>query len=52
MSLANKFVHQHIEAEKRRQQNFFELAKRLRKTTGTREAKHLGVKLGRMIFGR
>jgi hypothetical protein len=52
MSLANKFVRQHIEAEKRKQQDFFDLAKRLRKTIDTREVNRLADKLGRMIFGR
>jgi hypothetical protein len=52
MSPANKFVRHGIEVEKRKQQNFFELAKRLRKATDTREATRLGDKLGRLIFGR
>ncbi len=40
-----------IEAEKRKQQEFFELAERFRKATDTEEAKRLGDELGRMVFG-
>lgn len=40
-----------IEAEKRKQQEFFELAERFRNTTDPKEAKRLGDQLGRMIFG-
>jgi len=40
-----------IEAEKRKQQEFFELAERFRNTTNPEEAKRLGDKLGRMVFG-
>jgi hypothetical protein len=40
-----------IEAEKRKQQEFFELAERFRNTTDPREAKRLGDELGRMVFG-
>ncbi len=40
-----------IEAEKRKQQDFFELAERFRGATDPKEAKRLGDKLGRMIFG-
>ena len=40
-----------IEAEKRRQQEFFELAKRFRSATDPQEAKRLGDKLGQMVFG-
>jgi hypothetical protein len=40
-----------IEAEKRKQQEFFELAERFRNTTDPDEAKRLGDKLGRMVFG-
>jgi hypothetical protein len=40
-----------IEAEKRKQQAFFELAERFREATDPQEAKRLGDKLGRMVFG-
>jgi hypothetical protein len=40
-----------IEAEKRKQQEFFELAERFRNATDSKEAKRLGDALGRMVFG-
>ena len=40
-----------IEAEKRRQQEFFDLAERFRNATDPEEAKQLGDKLGQMVFG-
>ena len=40
-----------IEAEKRKQQEFFELAERFRNATDPEEAKRLGDLLGRMVFG-
>lgn len=40
-----------MEAEKRKQQEFFELAERFRAATDSEEAKRLGDQLGRMIFG-
>ena len=40
-----------IEADKRKQQEFFELAERFRSATNPEEAKRLGDKLGRMVFG-
>ena len=40
-----------IEAEKRKQQEFFELAERFRNTDDPEEAKRLGDQLGRMLFG-
>ena len=40
-----------IEAEKRRQQEFFELAERFRNASDPEEVKRLGDKLGRMVFG-
>jgi hypothetical protein len=39
-----------IEAEKRKQQEFFELAERFRNATDPEEAKRLGDALGRMVF--
>jgi hypothetical protein len=40
-----------IEAEKRKQQEFFELAEKFRNAADPEEAKRLGNKLGRMVFG-
>jgi hypothetical protein len=40
-----------IEAEKRKQQEFFELAGRFRNATDPKEAERLGDELGRMVFG-
>ena len=40
-----------IETEKRKQQEFFELAERFRNATDPQEAKRLGDALGRMVFG-
>ncbi len=40
-----------IEAEKRKQQEFLELAERFRNATDPQEAKRLGDELGRMVFG-
>jgi hypothetical protein len=40
-----------IEAEKRKQQEFFKLAERFRIATDPEEAKRLGDELGRMVFG-
>lgn len=40
-----------IEAEKRKQQEFFDLAERFRSATDPEEIKHLGDQMGRMLFG-
>lgn len=40
-----------IEAEKRKQQEFFDLAERFRNATDPEEAKRLGDEMGRMVFG-
>ncbi len=40
-----------LDAEKRKQQQFFDLAERFRNTTDPDEAKRLGDELGRMVFG-
>jgi len=40
-----------IEAERRKQQEFFDLANRFRSVEDPEEAKRLGDQLGRMVFG-
>lgn len=40
-----------IEAEKRKQREFFELAERFRSATDPAEVKRLGDQMGRMVFG-
>lgn len=40
-----------IEAEKRKQQEFFDLAQRFRGASDPEEVKRLGDQLGRMVFG-
>ena len=40
-----------IEAEKRKQQEFFDLAERFRSATDPAEIKRLGDRMGRMVFG-
>ena len=40
-----------IEADKRKQDEFFELAERFRRATDAKEIKRLGDRLGRMVFG-
>jgi len=40
-----------MEAEKRKQQEFRELAERFRSATAPGEVKRLGDQLGRMVFG-
>ncbi len=40
-----------IEAEKRKQREFFEIAERFRNATDPKEVKRLGDEMGRMIFG-
>ncbi len=40
-----------IEAEKRKQQEFFDLAERFRNESDPETAKRLGDQLGRMVFG-
>ncbi len=40
-----------IEAEKRKQQEFFELAERFRSATDPEDVKRVGDQLGRMVFG-
>ncbi len=52
MSSAIKTARHGIEAEKRKHQKFFDLAERFRNAIDQKEAKRLGDKLGRMVFGR
>lgn len=40
-----------IETERRKQQEFFELAERFRSATDPKDVKRLGDELGRMVFG-
>ncbi|HXJ38377.1 MAG TPA: hypothetical protein VNH18_03805 [Bryobacteraceae bacterium] len=40
-----------IEAEKKKQQEFFDLAERFRSATDPDEVKRLGDQMGRMVFG-
>jgi len=40
-----------IEAEKRKQREFFDLAERFRRATDPAEVKRLGDQMGRMVFG-
>ena len=40
-----------MEAEKRKQREFFELAERFRSSTDPEEVKRLGDQMGRMVFG-
>jgi hypothetical protein len=40
-----------VEAEKRKQQEFFDLAERFRRATDPAEVRRLGDQMGRMVFG-
>jgi hypothetical protein len=40
-----------IQAEKQKQQEFFDLAERFRNASDPKEAKRLGDQMGRMVFG-
>ena len=40
-----------MEAEKRKQEEFFDLAERFRSATDPGEVKRLGDRMGRMVFG-
>ena len=40
-----------MEAEKRKQQEFFDLAERFRTATNPEEVRRLGDQMGRMVFG-
>ena len=45
-----ELVEEGIEARKRKQQEFFDLAKRFRSATDPKEVERLGNELGRMVF--
>lgn len=40
-----------MEAERRKQQEFFDLAERFRTATDPEEVRRLGDRMGRMVFG-
>jgi hypothetical protein len=40
-----------VEAEKSKQQEFFDLAERFRRATDPKEVSRLGEQMGRMVFG-
>ena len=46
-----EFIENGIEAEKQKQQEFFDLAERFRKANDPEEVKRLGDQMGRMVFG-
>ncbi len=46
-----ELVENGILAEKRKQQEFFELAEQFRASTDSKKTKRLGDELGRMVFG-
>ncbi len=46
-----ELVENGIDAEKRKQQEFFDLAYRFRRATDPAEVKRLGDQMGRMLFG-
>ncbi len=46
-----ELIERGVEAERRRQQEFFDLAERFRSATDPNEVKRLGDEMGRMVFG-
>lgn len=46
-----ELVEEGIEAQKRKQKDFFDLAERFRAATDPKDAARLGDDLGRMVFG-
>jgi len=46
-----ELIEEGIEAQKRKENAFFELAERFRTSKDPEEVKHLGDKLGRFVFG-
>src|SRR5580658_7420317 len=49
--MLRELIENGIEAEKRKQQKFFDLAERFRAATDPEEVSRLGDQMGRMIFG-
>jgi hypothetical protein len=49
--MLGELIENGLAAEKAKQQEFFELAKNFRSAADPKEAKRLGDKLGRMVFG-
>ena len=49
--MLGELIRNGMEAEKRKQQEFFDLAKRFRSATDPEEVKRLGDQMGRMVFG-
>jgi hypothetical protein len=47
-----ELVEEGIEAQKRKQKEFFELAERFRTASDPKDIERLGDDLGRMVFGR
>ncbi len=46
-----ELIEKGVEAEKRKQQEFFDLAERFRRATDPAEVKRLGDQMGRMVLG-
>jgi hypothetical protein len=46
-----ELIEEGVEAQKRKQEQFFDLAERFRSASDPEEAKRLGDELGRMVFG-
>lgn len=46
-----EFIENGMEAEKRKEQEFFDLAERFRAATDPDEVSRLGEQMGRMVFG-
>jgi hypothetical protein len=49
--MMTELIEHGMEAERRKQQEFFELAERFRNATDPDEIKRLGDQMGRMVFG-
>jgi len=49
--MLRELIENGMEAEKRKQQEFFDLAERFRSATDPEEVKRLGDRMGRMVFG-
>jgi hypothetical protein len=46
-----ELIEKGMESEKRKQQEFFDLAERFRNATDPKEVKRLGEQMGQMVFG-